>query len=195
MSCAAASGAGVSRSTYRIGSAAPGAGSSSAIVRNSSLALSPAASASAASGNAAASPLLVVVVGGQAHARDVLTDDDFIRQARRRAQGGKRAEDAVLNLAVSDPLIWRRADAVGFEAAFERVARVFDARDSNTARARFDAATTESNMRRFLHVTEYVGNVGFDFLVPSSGRLLFVEVKCVSELRRAAFFLSENERR
>jgi hypothetical protein len=129
------------------------------------------------------------------HARDAQLDEDFVRQARRRAQGGKRAEDAILNLAVSKALIWRREDAAGFETAFECVARVFDARDGNRARARFDAATTESNMRRFLHVAEYVGNVGFDVMVPSSGHLLLVEVKRVSELRGAAFFLSENERR
>jgi len=128
-------------------------------------------------------------------ARDARSDDDFLRQARRRAQGGKRAEDAVLNLAVSEAVVWRRDDPAGFEAAFEHVARLFDARDGNKARARFDAATTEGNMRRFLHVAEYVGNVGFDVLVPSAGRLLLVEVKRVSALRGAAFFLSENERR
>ena len=129
------------------------------------------------------------------HARDAQTDEDFIRQARRRAQGGKRAEDAVLDLAVSAALEWRRADPAAFEEAVKRVARLFDAEDGSKTSARFEAATTESSMRRFLHVAEYVGNVGFDVLVPDSGRLLLVEVKRVADVEGAAFFLSENERR
>jgi len=48
---------------------------------------------------------------------------------------------------------------------------------------------------KLLHVAEYVGNAGFDVLVPHSGRFLLVEVKRVASLRGAAFFLSENERR
>jgi hypothetical protein len=128
-------------------------------------------------------------------ARDAQSDEDFIRQARRRAHGGKRAEDAVLNLAVVQALRWRRDDPEGFLSAFQKVIAVFDARDGNKAAALLEAATGEPTMRSLLHVAEYVGNVGFDVLVPDSGRFLLVEVKRVAELSGAAFFLSENERR
>lgn len=87
-------------------------------------------------------------------ARDPQSDEDFIRQARRRARGGKRAEDAVLGIAVADALRWRRDDGQGFEAAFEQVAAVFEGRDGNKARARLEVADTEQTMRKLVGIVK-----------------------------------------
>lgn len=134
---------------------------------------------------------------GDTRARDAATDDEFIRKARRKAQGGRRAEDAVLTLAVADAMAWRQADPGGFRAALDLALSVLDGPDGNKAERRLEAATTAPGMRKLLHVAEYVGNVGFDVLVPQrdAGCFLLVEVKRVQALSGAAFFLSENERR
>ncbi len=128
-------------------------------------------------------------------ARDAADDETFIRQARRRANGGRRAEDAVLDLAVTLALEWRRRSSSSFNTEFERLLKLLESKGSNKVRERLDVANDEACMRKLLHVAEYVGNAGFDVLVPRNDKWLLVEIKRVSAMSRAVFFLSENERR
>jgi hypothetical protein len=130
-------------------------------------------------------------------ARDAQDDEAFLRQARRRARGGKRAEDAVLDIAARHAIAWRRADPDGFSDAFAPLLPLFENPRGNKASLRMEAAIDEPGMRSLLHVALYVGNAGFDVLVPDrpNHRFLLVEVKRVATLEKAAFFLSENERR
>ena len=60
---------------------------------------------------------------------------------------------------------------------------------------RAEFLTNEEQMRKLLHVADYVGNAGFDVLVPRDGKFLQVEVKRVSHSSHGRFFVSENERR
>lgn len=129
--------------------------------------------------------------GVDMEARDPQTEDQILRDARRKATGGRRAEEAVLNLAMSDALVWRREDPAAFGEALRRLLPLLG--DKGAERAL--EAGSERGMRALLHVADYVGNAGFDVLVPRGGAFLLVEVKRVARLRDAAFFLSENERR
>lgn len=129
--------------------------------------------------------------GASLDARDAQSEEDFLHQARRKAAGGRRAEVAVLDLATSEALRWHREDDAGFERALAPVLEYLEKKGA----ARLAAIDSAEGMRAFLHVAEYVGNAGFDLLVPRDGTLLLVEVKRVAELSGAAFFLSENERR
>ncbi len=126
-------------------------------------------------------------------AREPLSDEAWVKQSRRNATGGRRAEDAVLRLAVEEAMAWRGADPEGFGNAVARVGRALD----NHWSRRLANATDRGGMAALLHVAQYNGNAGFDLLVPEGrNRLLLVEVKRVASLDEPApFFLSENERR
>lgn len=129
---------------------------------------------------------------------EALSDDAWMKKAQRQATGGGRAEDAVVALARNSAFRWLRADAQGFwsgvRTAMEPLWKV------KVARERFSAARTnpsDAHLFDLLKVSVYVGNAGFDVLVPDFDELtvLQVEVKRVPTLVGAAFFLSENERR
>ena len=128
---------------------------------------------------------------------DSQSSDDFIRDAQRKATGGLRAEEAIVKLALSNALNWHQSDPDGFDKAVDLLLRP-DCLGSQGQEKR-KLLGTPSGMRNFLHVAQYIGNVGFDVLVPTShsGKFAFrlVEVKRVTHLESAVFYLSENERR
>ena len=125
------------------------------------------------------------------HPMEAQSAEDFIQEARRKHSGGRRAEEAVLDLAVAMALQWHREDSGGFADALSPLLQYLG--DKGCKRA--GGIEGEPGMRALLHVADYVGNAGFDLLVPREGRFLLVEVKRVASLSNAAFFLSENERR
>jgi hypothetical protein len=90
-----------------------------------------------------------------------------------------------------EALLWQREDPEGFSLALQPLLSFLGPKGSERA----EATASEHGMRSLLHVAEYVGNAGFDLLVPRDGKFLLVEVKRVAQLKEAAFFLSENERR
>ncbi len=126
--------------------------------------------------------------------RTALSEEAWLRKARRKASGGRRAEDAVLGLAVRQALEWRQRDAQGFNHALNTALPQL----GEAGKKRYAALQDEAGLRAFLHVSDYLGDVGFDVLVPdeAAGCALWVEVKRVGSLNEdAMFFLSENERR
>ena len=125
-------------------------------------------------------------------ASDVPQDEEhFIHEQRRKAAGGLRAEEAVLGICVADALKWFREDPQAFRNALATPLKYLG--DEGKRRAEF--LTNEEQMRKLLHVADYVGNAGFDVLVPRDGKFLQVEVKRVSHSSHGRFFVSENERR
>jgi len=125
-------------------------------------------------------------------ARDAPQDDDhFIRDARRKATGGLMAEEAVLDRYVPEAMRWFNDDPESFHQSLV-VPLAFL---GDEGRRRLASITSEEQMRSFLHVADYIGNAGFDVLVPRNGRFLQVEVKRVDQLPTGRFFVSDNERR
>ena len=125
-------------------------------------------------------------------ARDAPQDEDhFIRDARRKATGGLRAEEAVLDHCVPEAMRWLKEDPEGFHQALAAPLAFL----GDEGQRRSTLITREEQMRSLLHVAEYVGNAGFDVLVPHDRRFLQVEVKRVAQLKSGRFFVSDNERR
>jgi len=126
--------------------------------------------------------------------RPAVSEEAWLGKARRKASGGRRAEDAILSLAVKQALDWQRRDPQGFQHAIEVVRAIV----KPAGEERYAEIGDPAGLRAFLHASGYAGDVGFDVLVPDepSGAVLLVEVKRVAALdRNAAFFLTENERR
>ncbi len=126
--------------------------------------------------------------------RAAITEEAWLTKARRKASGGYRAEDAILSLALRHAAEWRLRDQEGFRRAIETVLPVLGAAGAE----RHSRIEDDGGLRDFLHVSDYLGDTGFDVLVPNehAGLLLLVEVKRVPSLKAdAPFFLSENERR
>jgi hypothetical protein len=123
--------------------------------------------------------------------RPAITDlEELLRSSRRKAVGGRRAESAVLDLAVPQAIQWLTDDPEGFKKALKPVLTLLDRGDPA------DLMSSEA-MRQFLHVADKFSNLGFDVLVPyqKQEQFLMVEVKRVGALDgNAVFFLSENER-
>ena len=125
-------------------------------------------------------------------ARDTPPDEDhFIHEQRRKAAGGLRAEEAVLAVCVPDALNWFRKEPQAFREALAVPLAFLGAEGLRRA----ECLTSEEQMRKLLHVANYVGNAGFDVLVPRDGKFLQVEVKRVALSTNGRFFVSENERR
>ena len=125
-------------------------------------------------------------------ARDTPQDEDhFIHEQRRKAAGGLRAEEAVLAVCVPDALNWFRNEPQAFREALA-VPLMFL---GDEGQRRAECLASEEQMRKLLHVANYVGNAGFDVLVPRDGKFLQVEVKRVALSTNGRFFVSENERR
>jgi len=119
--------------------------------------------------------------------------DEWLRRSRRKAEGGQRAEKAVLSLAVARAKDWQETDQVTFKKAVDEIAAEF----GDLAKDRSGDLTGDDVIARFLHVAEYIGSAGFDVLVPDPkhSRFLRVEVKRVnSVVGPVRFFLSDNER-
>ncbi len=134
-----------------------------------------------------------VEVSASAH-RAALSQEQWLSRSRRKAAGGRRAEDALLKLAVGQAMDWRARDPEGFGAALAGVLPQL----GELGRTNASAIEAEGGMRAFLHVADYLGNIGFNVLVPDrlQQHFLMVEVKRVGTLEEeAACFLSENERR
>lgn len=132
--------------------------------------------------------------GSAVVARPAVQDDDWLRQQRRKMAGGHRAEAAVLGIAVERARQWQEADLESFQQAVKQITKRF----GNLAEQRAHDLGTPEALHRFLHVAEYIGNAGFDVLVPDQPgrRFQLVEVKRVASLQgEVRFFLSENERR
>lgn len=128
-----------------------------------------------------------------AAARAAISEEAWLAKSRRQATGGRRAEDAVLTLAIREALVWKNASPDAFEQAANTVLTLL----GETDRTRYNEVRDEESMGKFLHVSNCLGNVGFDVLVPDSQsqRFLLVEIKRVGSLDEdAAFFMSENER-
>lgn len=120
--------------------------------------------------------------------------DEWLRRERRKAVGGDRAEKAVLALAVSTAMAWREQDRVSFDRAVDAIKQGL----GNEGLKRAADLSTSEAMAEFLYIASYIGNAGFDVLVPeqSESQFLLVEIKRVTHVAgEAVFFLSENERR
>lgn len=117
--------------------------------------------------------------------------EHFIHEQRRKAAGGLRAEEAVLAVCVADALKWFREEPQAFRDALAIPLEFL----GDEGKRRAESLTNEEQMRKLLHVADYVGNAGFDVLVPRDGTFLQVEVKRVSQSSNGRFFVSENERR
>ncbi len=118
-------------------------------------------------------------------------EEHFIHEQRRKAAGGLRAEEAVLAVCVADALKWFREEPQAFRDALAIPLEFL----GDEGKRRAESLTNEEQMRKLLHVADYVGNAGFDVLVPRDGTFLQVEVKRVSQASNGRFFVSENERR
>jgi hypothetical protein len=132
------------------------------------------------------------------HAMDPQSSEDYVKEARRRASGGLRAEEAVLRLAVKNAMDWKNSDLASFQKALEPILSVNCLGEKGIARSK--SLSSDKEMRDFLHASDYIGNLGFDVLVPNknvqgSYAFLLVEVKRLAQLKNGVFYLSENERR
>jgi len=132
--------------------------------------------------------------------RAALDEEAWLARSRRRASGGRRAEEAVLDHALQQAMSWRSRDPKGWATAVGQVLPLLGATGRERWQATEDAepGAAAEPLRAFLHVSDYLGDVGFDLLVPAAeaGTLQMVEVKRVGALDAdAVFFLSENERR
>ncbi|WP_018158331.1 sacsin N-terminal ATP-binding-like domain-containing protein [Thioalkalivibrio sp. ALE14] len=131
---------------------------------------------------------------GMGAPRAAISDQAWMEKAHRQMSGGRRAEDAILNLAIRQANEWKERDPGGFHQAIEASLPLL----GEPGAERYARLDEEGGLRAFLHVSEYLGDVGFDVLVPDEDAktALLVEAKRVPTLNAdVAFFLSESERR
>ncbi len=93
---------------------------------------------------------------------------------------------------------WLHADASTFLGRVSEALAPF--LGSTRVRQRLASVSEEGGsgaLDKLLHVSSYIGDAGFDLLVPRAAEQVVqrVEVKRVSDLGSAVFYLSENERR
>ena len=133
-----------------------------------------------------------------AEVRDSMSSEDWAKKARRQAVGGGRAENAVVTLARAEALKWFSEDPESFEErAREALSPFLGSRKVADRLSDAVNARTGKAIDRLLQVSNYIGNAGFDVLVPraETRQVQRVEVKRVADLDSALFYLSENERR
>lgn len=118
------------------------------------------------------------------------------KENRRKHVSGERAENAVLALALEQAYLWIERDEEQFWVEVRNaLSRVLDDAAQRVSEIR-DRVFDESAFEQFIHVSKWMGNAGFDVLVPNSeeNTIHLVEVKKVSGHGKLYFFLSENER-
>ncbi len=118
------------------------------------------------------------------------------KENRRKMESGEKAEIGVLNLAMENALEWIENDEEEFwQKLCDALSVVLNDAASRIEKVR-ERSYDEGAVRELLQVSRWMGNAGFDVMVPEfKERTVFlVEVKKVGSGAELSFYLSDNER-